>query len=290
MAKPTTLPRWSDVAPGTTTIEPTSGEKDAGFTNATPGSKKVNWLFYWLSRWASYVDTLVGEALTWTALQTFSAGISVTTLNATNLNASNDVTATDDVTAGDDVVAGGDVTATAGSIVATAGNVQAGAKLTAGTNCEVVANVLAGGFVQGATVKFSTVRRRWSRDFTVEDATAWTPVPGASRITMQLHVDNGSVLYCQIPVQEGDRIVNWLIEWENADSTVDGRAIISGDTGGGETITLAHGTTKTITTRSAVNFDVTSAGGWSVLIDAPGGVATADTIKIYRVGVDVMIP
>ena len=57
MSKPTSTPRWSDVAPGTTTAEPTSGKKDSGFTiNERPPARYVNWLFYWIYQWILWLS------------------------------------------------------------------------------------------------------------------------------------------------------------------------------------------------------------------------------------------
>lgn len=145
-----------------------------------------------------------------------------------------------------------------------------------------------------ATLKYSTPRRRWSRQFSSEDPAVWTPVIGAPQIVMQLHVSSASPLYCQVPVEEGDRIVNWYLQWENTDATVDGRVILGFDGGStADTFTLTHGTSKLITTRAAVNIDVGGAHlneSMAILVDKLSGTIAADKLIIYKVGVDVIRP
>jgi hypothetical protein len=75
MAKPTTVPRWATGA-SADVVEPPSGKLDAGWV---PGEKApAQWWNWWrkgVSDWLAYVNGLAGEALTWTAKHTFSAGL-----------------------------------------------------------------------------------------------------------------------------------------------------------------------------------------------------------------------
>lgn len=168
------------------------------------------------------------------------------------------------------------------------------ALLTANAGMNVTGAVAASGIVSGSQVKYSTPRRRWSRQFSAEDPTIWTPVIGAPQIVMQLHASSSSPLYCQVAVEEGERIVNWYLQWENTDSTVDGRVILGADGGSTiDTFTLTHGTSKLITTRASVNFDVGGAHNnesIAILVDKLSGSIAADKLIIYKVGVDIIRP
>lgn len=81
MAKPTTIPRFAQLADGTPAAnieEPTDGQKDTGWeVNQIPPSSVFNWMHRWCTQWIRYLDGLAGEALTWTARQTFSGGATV---------------------------------------------------------------------------------------------------------------------------------------------------------------------------------------------------------------------
>lgn len=55
--KPTDLPRWSDVSPGTTTVEPASGTKDTGFlAGERPPAQTFNWLYYIIYLWIVWLN------------------------------------------------------------------------------------------------------------------------------------------------------------------------------------------------------------------------------------------
>jgi hypothetical protein len=82
MPQPGTLPRWAETASGTPAsnlVGPPAGKQDAGFATGgdIPTSGGLNWLFRWIYKWCQYVAGLTGEALTWTARQTFSGGATV---------------------------------------------------------------------------------------------------------------------------------------------------------------------------------------------------------------------
>lgn len=70
MAKPTTLPRWANVAGNI--LAPNAALQDTGWVDgAIPTAKALNWLLRWNYEWAKYVQGLEAEALTWTARHTF---------------------------------------------------------------------------------------------------------------------------------------------------------------------------------------------------------------------------
>lgn len=100
MSKPVELPRWGTALLNPSDIvDPTSGKKDIGWQDGEmPPHSYMNWLFNLIYQWCSYLNGLTGEALTWTALETFSAGIAVTggatidTLNLTSLAISGNAT------------------------------------------------------------------------------------------------------------------------------------------------------------------------------------------------------
>jgi hypothetical protein len=76
MAQPSQTPRWAD-QPGAEITEPNEGKKGAGWIAEAPPHNYFNW---WMNRvylWCVYLQNLVGEALTWTARQTFSGGATV---------------------------------------------------------------------------------------------------------------------------------------------------------------------------------------------------------------------
>ena len=55
MSKPSTLPTWATT--GGTTIEPSSGQKAAGFAVSTrPPARWMNWILNWLCQWATYLS------------------------------------------------------------------------------------------------------------------------------------------------------------------------------------------------------------------------------------------
>lgn len=63
MARPTSTPRWSSTSPGTTTVEPTSGKKDVGWSvDERPPAKYMNWLFYWIYQWILWFEQLASAA------------------------------------------------------------------------------------------------------------------------------------------------------------------------------------------------------------------------------------
>jgi len=72
MAKPSTLPKWNANQSGPRTTTPPNGVKDDGVVvgNELP-AQWLNWVLSWIYLWILYLNGLTGEALTWTAPQTF---------------------------------------------------------------------------------------------------------------------------------------------------------------------------------------------------------------------------
>lgn len=67
MAKPTSLPRWSETVagvPGTNEVEPTEGKKDTGFGTGgdIPTSGGLNWWMRLVYLWAKFLDTATSVA------------------------------------------------------------------------------------------------------------------------------------------------------------------------------------------------------------------------------------
>jgi len=76
------LPRWAESLTGTqasNVVGPPAGKQDTGYATGgdIPTSGGLNWLFRWIYKWCQYVAGLTGEALTWTARQTFNGGCTV---------------------------------------------------------------------------------------------------------------------------------------------------------------------------------------------------------------------
>lgn len=91
MAKPGSLPRWSETAGGTPSniVEPASGKKDVGWLdNERPPAKWWNWWKNLVYLWIKYLDTIHTEPFTgatsWTALHTFTKKVTVTAGVGTN--------------------------------------------------------------------------------------------------------------------------------------------------------------------------------------------------------------
>jgi hypothetical protein len=82
MPKPTTLPEWATGASATVT-EPSLSQKQAGWAvRQRPPAQYLNWWQKAVFSWLQYVDGLTGEALTWAAKHTFSAGLATPTAPA----------------------------------------------------------------------------------------------------------------------------------------------------------------------------------------------------------------
>jgi hypothetical protein len=76
MSKPTANTKWAASA---TKTEPSSGEKDAGWTvGAKPPAQWFNWWMDAVDQWVKWLDAFESTAHTWTALQTLNKGIAVT--------------------------------------------------------------------------------------------------------------------------------------------------------------------------------------------------------------------
>jgi len=79
MAKPSTLPRWANLAAPGDLVDPPSGKKDSGWlTGEKPPHSYFNWWKNLVYLWTVYLDGLTGEALTWTAAHVFQAGVTMT--------------------------------------------------------------------------------------------------------------------------------------------------------------------------------------------------------------------
>lgn len=78
-SKPSNLARWAETGGGTPAAnitEPASGQKDTGWTNGQqPPSSYFNWWMTTIYAWIKYLDDLVNQAFTWTALHTFQKGV-----------------------------------------------------------------------------------------------------------------------------------------------------------------------------------------------------------------------
>jgi hypothetical protein len=61
MGKPTDYPDWYPTGADANTIEPSSGKKNAGFAALEKIAYQfLNWLFYSISAWIRYLDTVTG--------------------------------------------------------------------------------------------------------------------------------------------------------------------------------------------------------------------------------------
>lgn len=79
MPKPSTLPRWANLAAPADIVDPPSGKKDSGWlTGEKPPHSYFNWWKNLVYQWTVYLDGLTGEALTWTAAHIFQAGVTMT--------------------------------------------------------------------------------------------------------------------------------------------------------------------------------------------------------------------
>jgi hypothetical protein len=69
MAKPSEIPTW---ATGGTIVTPSSGKRATGWvTGEKAPAQWFNWFMNRVGQWCTYLDGLPGEALNWTATQTF---------------------------------------------------------------------------------------------------------------------------------------------------------------------------------------------------------------------------
>ena len=94
--------RWGETsggAEGANNVAATEGKKDTGFGTSAEqlAGSLLNWMFHEAYKWFRYVDDFLATANTWTALQTFPAGISV-----------EDILVADDLTVNDDLAVVGD--------------------------------------------------------------------------------------------------------------------------------------------------------------------------------------
>lgn len=60
--KPSVAPRWASVSPGTSRLEPTSGQKDTGWTNGQrPAFNEMNWLQGVIYDWQQYLEAATDQ-------------------------------------------------------------------------------------------------------------------------------------------------------------------------------------------------------------------------------------
>jgi hypothetical protein len=77
MPQPTDIPAWN--TGGSNRTAPPSGQVTSGYVvSSALSSGYLNWLFYTIYTWIVYLKNLTSEVLSWTHLQTFLAGIFVT--------------------------------------------------------------------------------------------------------------------------------------------------------------------------------------------------------------------
>lgn len=78
MPMPSDVPAWN--TGGANRTEPSAGEKILGWVAGDPvNSSYFNWLLFTVYEWVLFLQGIEGEALTWTALQTFEDGIVAST-------------------------------------------------------------------------------------------------------------------------------------------------------------------------------------------------------------------
>lgn len=83
ITKPTTLPRWGEIAGsqgvvGANEVEPASGKKDTGWVpGEEPPAEYFNWWKRLVYDWIQYINDLANQAFTWTAAHVFNAGIAI---------------------------------------------------------------------------------------------------------------------------------------------------------------------------------------------------------------------
>lgn len=205
--------------------------------------------------------------------------------------------------AGSPVVAG---TLTANQIVSTNNvaatfNVQAGAKLTAGTNCEIAgdfqgASAHIGGVVSAAEYARSGSRKRWRYAACGQyDPSVWTPSSAQEPGLQYIGAVQDSVKI-ELDVETGDRIVNLLIDWANADTSVVARVFLRRSDASGPTAVTTPDLVATIVNVGravsvyAVNVNVLSDSGYYVIASPSTDGITSGAMKVFRAGVEVIRP
>lgn len=77
MSKPTTLPEWA-TGGGASVVEPLLAEKQLGWVASTkPPASWFNWILLTIYNWIVWLDAFENTAHTWSALQTFTGGLTV---------------------------------------------------------------------------------------------------------------------------------------------------------------------------------------------------------------------
>jgi hypothetical protein len=76
MAKPGSIPTWATDPSAVLTPAPTTGQQAVGWTvSQRPPRSVLNWWMNLVGQWASYLNTITNESLTWAAKHTFAAGV-----------------------------------------------------------------------------------------------------------------------------------------------------------------------------------------------------------------------
>lgn len=118
--KPTSVYYWAGGASPVDVVNPGSGKISEGWLKGEyPPHTVFNFLFLEAAMWHGYLQTIDQNAFTWTALQTFSAGVATTTLTATgkiSTNSAAGIEATTGPVAGNTVTAAGLIRSTGGQV------------------------------------------------------------------------------------------------------------------------------------------------------------------------------
>lgn len=314
MAQPSSLPRWSDVVSGdpTRVLQPTSLQADVGWDEGQrPAAEHINWLLWTIYLWCNYLKNLNTEALSWTVGQTFGAGITVTGAASvsTNLTVGGTLGVTGVTTVGVlhatsnadiDGTFNADGAASFGAGITAVANIQAGAKLTAGTNCEIAGNFAGAtatlsGTASATDFRFSSSRTRWVyiAASQVNDGN-WDRFGGAGG-GMKYDGTAQDSLSVALPLETGEHIVSVTVRWKNTDGAVDFVAQVVTDVdnsviapSGGTT--LAHSNSSPQTTTITVNASVSASNAQSLYLVAAAGGITSGAFSVFAVGVTVTRP
>ncbi len=150
MSKPTVIPEWA--SNGVEVVEPSAPKKVTGWADGEkPRHSYMNWLQNAAWQWVVWLNGLQAEALTWSALNTFSAGVVVTqsTTNGDAITATGDgtgsganltggalgagLTVTKGAGASAAILADGDLVSTTGGLVLAGDSYVGGNELVNGT-------------------------------------------------------------------------------------------------------------------------------------------------------------
>jgi hypothetical protein len=82
VAKPSDTFRWCTVVPANIVNPPTIKKDEGWLPDEQPPAGMHNWLFNGAHLWFVYLDTIEAHALTWTMLETFTKGVTITNSTA----------------------------------------------------------------------------------------------------------------------------------------------------------------------------------------------------------------